>query len=420
MDPFGSPREHFPLDYERSRVGDLTPWPGDINATRSRIQRIPDNQLVRTHNHRGLRACADPPQALRDAKGSILDALAPGRSTVATSTGPPAMVVANQPTLHLAASDVVEQRLAGKCNGRLPGAERQPDGLKRTGEARVNAGVNLKAFKRARKSPCLLCAARAERHRDGWIAVDGPGNIVRGLGVAGKNKQLHISETLSWMRIPIRSLPYAACEAPNRPGDSVPMSTMKERMLRGELYEPEDAELAADHAKAQALLERYNHSGHNEQDERQQLLGKLLGKTGKGVVIKPPFHCDYGTQISIGVNTFINYDCVMLDVAPISIGAACQFASRVQLLTGTHPIDPVPRKAGWAYGEPIAIADNVWLGGGVTVCPGITIGEDTVVGAGSLVTRDLPSGVVAFGVPASVQREISEQDRIAPPNQLMP
>src|SRR5581483_1565942 len=124
---------------------------------------------------------------------------------------------------------------------------------------------------------------------------------------------------------------------------------------------------------------------------------------------------DYGAHISIGAGTFVNYDCIMLDVMPIRIGSACQLATRVQLLTATHPVAPEPRRLGWEYGAPITIGDNVWLGGGVIVCPGVTIGDDTVVGAGSVVTRDLPAGVVAFGAPARVHREIGERDRVDVP-----
>jgi len=190
---------------------------------------------------------------------------------------------------------------------------------------------------------------------------------------------------------------------------------MKQRMLRGELYLAADAELAADQARAQALLERYNATSHTEQDLRDRLLRELLGEVGEGVVVRPPFRCDYGTYIAIGARTFVNYDCVMLDVAPIRIGAACQIGTGVHLMTATHPIDPEPRRLGWESGEPIAIGDNVWLGSGVVVCPGVTIGDDTVVGAGAVVTRDLPAGVVAAGVPAKALREITHADRVELP-----
>ncbi len=190
------------------------------------------------------------------------------------------------------------------------------------------------------------------------------------------------------------------------------MAEMKERVLRGELYIADDPDLAADFAHAQELVERYNLTRHAEEATRNEILRELLGHVGEGVVVRPPFHCEYGTRVSIGARTFLNYDCVMLDVAPITIGSACQIATRVQFLTATHPVDPEPRRLGWESGEPIAIAENVWLGGGVIVCPGVTIGADTVVGAGAVVTRDLPSGVVAAGVPARVIREIGARDRI--------
>ncbi|HSC73354.1 MAG TPA: sugar O-acetyltransferase [Gaiellaceae bacterium] len=181
---------------------------------------------------------------------------------------------------------------------------------------------------------------------------------------------------------------------------------MKERMLRGELYLADDAELLAGRARAQALLERYNATPSAAGEERDRLLRDLLGDVGDGVVVMPTFRCDYGSNIAIGNETFVNYDCIMLDVAPIRIGAACQLATRVQLLTATHPIDPEPRREGWEYGLPITLGDNVWLGAGVIVCPGVAIGDDTVVGAGAVVTRDLPRGVVAFGTPATVRRRI--------------
>jgi maltose O-acetyltransferase len=185
-------------------------------------------------------------------------------------------------------------------------------------------------------------------------------------------------------------------------------------MLRGELYVFDDPELEAAQARAQELLERYNATPHAAQTERDRLLRTLLGEVGEGVVVKPPFRCDYGTSIALGARTFANYGCVMLDVASIRIGADCQLATSVQLLTATHPVDPEARRLGWEYAEPIALGDNVWLGGGVVVCPGVTIGDDTVVGAGAVVTRDLPARVVAVGNPARVLREIGEQDAVDP------
>jgi maltose O-acetyltransferase len=190
---------------------------------------------------------------------------------------------------------------------------------------------------------------------------------------------------------------------------------MKERMVRGELYLADDPELVADRVRAKELLERYNATRHDEHDERHRLLRSLLGEVGEGVIVKPTFRCDYGRHITIGAGTFVNYDCVMLDVCPIRIGAACQIATRVQLLTATHPIDPEPRRLGWEYAKPITIGDNVWLGGGVIVCPGVTIGDNTVVGAGAVVTRDLPADVVAVGNPARVQRRIGDRDTVGVP-----
>ena len=191
-----------------------------------------------------------------------------------------------------------------------------------------------------------------------------------------------------------------------------PAAEMKARMLGGELYLAVGDEIAADQARAAELLERYNATRHAEHELRAELLRELLGEIGRDVVIRPPFHCDYGSHIAIGDGTFVNFGCVMLDVAPIRIGAACQIATGVHVVTATHPVDPEPRRLGWESAEPIVLGDNVWLGSAVVVCPGVTIGDDTVVGAGAVVTRDLPAGVVAAGVPAKVLREIGEADRI--------
>lgn len=187
---------------------------------------------------------------------------------------------------------------------------------------------------------------------------------------------------------------------------------MKQRMLRGELYLADDPELLADHARALELLEHYNRTGPNQRQERERLLRELLGAVGAGVIVRPPLRCDYGTQITIGAGTFINYDCILLDVASITIGDNCQLGTRVQLVAATHPVDPVARRRGWEYGKPVVIGNNVWLGAGAVVGPGVTIGDDTVVGAGAVVTSDIPSGVVAAGVPARTIRAIGEGDRV--------
>lgn len=193
------------------------------------------------------------------------------------------------------------------------------------------------------------------------------------------------------------------------------MGEMRERMLRGELYIADDPDIEADYARTQELLGRFNDTAPGDWDGRDELLRQMLREVGEGVVVRPRFICEFGA-VSIGDRTFINVDAVMLDVAPITIGADCQIATRVQLLTATHPIDPGPRRAGWEYAKPIAIGDNVWLGGGTIVCPGVTIGQDTVIGAGAVVAKDLPAGVVAVGVPARIVREIGEADRVEVPD----
>jgi maltose O-acetyltransferase len=183
---------------------------------------------------------------------------------------------------------------------------------------------------------------------------------------------------------------------------------MRERMLAGELYLADDAELARDSERAIALTEAFNGCPASQPQERRRILGELLGAVGEGSEIRPPFHCDYGYQITIGSRTFANFGLVVLDVAQVRIGDDVQIGPRVQLLTATHPLDARRRRDKWEYARPISIGDNVWLGGGVIVCPGVTIGSNTVVGAGSVVTRDLPPDVVAVGSPARVVRPLPQ------------
>ncbi len=148
------------------------------------------------------------------------------------------------------------------------------------------------------------------------------------------------------------------------------MGEMKDRIARGELYNGTDDDLTAEYRRAQEILERYNASAFAEQDLRDRLLRELLKECGEGVHVRPPFRLEYGTAVSIGAGTFFNYDCLMLDVAPVTVGADCQVASRVQFITATHPIDPHVRRLGWETAEPIVVGDNVWLSSGVILCPG--------------------------------------------------
>jgi len=193
-------------------------------------------------------------------------------------------------------------------------------------------------------------------------------------------------------------------------------SEMMRRMLAGELYHADDDAIRAAHLRARVLTDRFNAAPAGADDERDRILRELLGTVGEDVVVRPPFRCDYGSNITIGDGTFVNFDAIMLDVVSITIGRLCQIATRVQLITATHPIDPTSRRAGFESGAPIVIGDGVWLGAGAIVCPGVTIGDDTVIGAGAVVTRDMPAGIVAAGVPARVLRVIDASDRVGPPD----
>jgi maltose O-acetyltransferase len=184
------------------------------------------------------------------------------------------------------------------------------------------------------------------------------------------------------------------------------MGQNKERMLRGDLYIANDPELLEDFQRAHKLIERFNGTSATKADEGRRLLEELLGRFGTDSQIRAPFQCDYGYLTEVGERTFINYGAAILDCAKVSIGDEVQIATNVQLLTATHPLDAATRRAAWESAEPITVEDGAWLGGGVIVCPGVTIGENTVVGAGSVVVEDLPAGVLAVGNPARPIREL--------------
>ncbi|MBV1833262.1 sugar O-acetyltransferase [Novacetimonas pomaceti] len=166
----------------------------------------------------------------------------------------------------------------------------------------------------------------------------------------------------------------------------------KQKMLAGELYVASDPELQRDMAQCAAWLGRYNnHDG---------VLHDRLGAVGQNTTIRAPFHCDYGYNIFLGDNVFLNFGCIILDVVPVRIGHGTQIGPGVQILAADHPRDPDQRRKMLEYGRPITIGENVWIGGGAIILPGITIGNDAIIGAGSVVTRDVAAGATVAGNPA--------------------
>ncbi|KQU07112.1 maltose acetyltransferase [Rhodococcus sp. Leaf7] len=180
----------------------------------------------------------------------------------------------------------------------------------------------------------------------------------------------------------------------------------RERMLAGDFYIDDDADNAALAQRALRLADAYRDAASHGLVAAREVLDELLGSLGEGALVKPPLYVDYGENIHIGARTFVNYNLTALDVARITIGEDCQIGPNVQLLTPTHPIEPEPRRAKFESALPISVGDNVWLGGGVIVCPGVSIGDNSVVGAGAVVTRDVAPGVVVAGNPARVIRQI--------------
>ncbi|MBA4107924.1 MAG: hypothetical protein C0485_19505 [Pirellula sp.] len=182
--------------------------------------------------------------------------------------------------------------------------------------------------------------------------------------------------------------------------------THRERMLAGDMYIADDQVLRRESDRAARLVHAFNSAAGDDHAGRDKILRELLGSVGQGSVVRPPFRCDYGYQTHIGSRTFVNWGLIALDVGRIDIGDDVQIGPNVQLLTATHPVESEPRLLKWEGSKPITIGNNVWLGGGVIVCPGVTIGENTVVGAGAVVTQDLPANVVAVGNPAKVIRKL--------------
>jgi maltose O-acetyltransferase len=184
--------------------------------------------------------------------------------------------------------------------------------------------------------------------------------------------------------------------------------TEKDKMIIGLPYRANDPELIKQRAEVRKILGMYNQTGVHAAGYQIELLKQILGNMGDGSWIEPPFYCDYGYNITTGKDFYMNFDCVILDVAPVVIGDNVMCGPKVQLLTATHSLNAQERNfSGTELGKPITIGDRVWIGAGVIVCPGITIGDEAVIGAGSVVTRDIPPGVFAAGNPCKVIKTIS-------------
>lgn len=183
------------------------------------------------------------------------------------------------------------------------------------------------------------------------------------------------------------------------------MKNEKDKMLAGELYDPLDPQLCRERDRCRDLCLLLNATREDQKEERKRLLGELFGRETDAWV-QPPFFCDYGTNIFLGVNVFFNFNCVVLDVAPVTIGSNVLFGPAVQICTATHPLSAVERRAGLESAKPITIGSDVWVGGGAILCPGVNIGDRSVIGAGSVVTRSVPSDVIAAGNPARIIRAL--------------
>ncbi|BDU75547.1 sugar O-acetyltransferase [Mesoterricola sediminis] len=183
--------------------------------------------------------------------------------------------------------------------------------------------------------------------------------------------------------------------------------TEQERMLRGEPYDPLDPALVQARARARRLTRAYASLAYEQPDEAAACLRELIPHAGARLFVEPPFFCDYGAHLRLGDDVYFNFNCVVLDVCPVTLGSRVLIGPAVQIYTATHPLDPEARASGREFGRPVTIGDDVWVGGGTVICPGVTIGARTVIGAGSVVTRDLPAGVLAAGNPCRVIRTLA-------------
>lgn len=182
--------------------------------------------------------------------------------------------------------------------------------------------------------------------------------------------------------------------------------TEKEKMLLGQLYNPLDEELKKDRFATRLLIKELNDSYEDESLKREMILKKLIPNTGINLWLQPPFFCDYGLNINLGDDVFFNFNCIILDIAQVKIGDRTKIGPNVQIYTASHPINAKARATGLEFGKPISIGSDVWIGGSAIICPGVTIGNNSVIGAGSVVTKDIPSDVIAVGNPCKIIKSV--------------
>lgn len=187
--------------------------------------------------------------------------------------------------------------------------------------------------------------------------------------------------------------------------------SVEQQQLSGEMYDDLCEELVELRQKTVLLTNQYNKSFGAPQKEREAILKQLLGGCGIDVHFEPDFRCEFGRHIFIGDHFYANFDCVILDAAKVTIGNHVLLGPRVGIYTANHAIDPWERQEGGCYAKPVTIGNRVWIGGGVSINQGVTIGDDSIIGSGSVVTKDIPAGVIAAGVPCRVIRKISPEDK---------
>ena len=195
----------------------------------------------------------------------------------------------------------------------------------------------------------------------------------------------------------------------NKDNKDIKLKTEKKKMISGELYDPLDKQLSDERILTRLLIRKFNDTAEDQVEEQTRILKELIPNSGKNLWIQPPFYCDYGSNMVLGEKVFFNFNCIVLDVMRVSIGSRTLIGPNVQIYTATHPLDHKVRASGLEFAKSVIIGEDVWIGGGAIVCPGVRIGDRAIIGAGSVVTKDVPSDVFAAGNPCKVIRNLNTE-----------